>query len=277
MRRICIYIAGTIVLQTGGFMNRLVPAAALMAVACSLSMAQHIEIGFHAGFGLGTGKGRVGADAEINNTGYTKYEDIYASGGNGLKLGGSATYYLKDNLGILVVGEISCFGGYRTRYSYQSSSDEFFISSNYAAVNLGVKLKTKAGRISPFIYLAPGLYLPVESGYWDYNSTGNPTETSDISIKYSPGFGFAAGMGALIYLSDETGFVAEIAPVYAFADQKEQSFTSDGYTTKTVYLNNTASLPAEEYTSDGHTVYYHGRPRRSFSSIAAKVGVFLTF
>jgi len=253
-------------------MERHIFVAACVAFICSQSLAKTIEIGFDIGFGLGAGQNLVGSISEQNSSGYTtKYDEVYSSGGNGIKINGSATYYLNDNLGILVVAGGSCFGGYHTKYP---AGSEFFIDSYYGVVNLGLKLKTKMGRVSPYVYIAPGLFFPAESGIFDDNRAGYPTESSDISIKYAPGFGFTAGMGVMVALGDRTGLVAELAPTYAFADEKEHTFTSeDGFNSRTVYLNETSTLPA----NTGNTTYLHGRPRRSFSSIAPKIGMYFSF
>lgn len=240
----------------------------LFIAACMVSMtgAQKIEVGLDAGYGLGIGADLVGKNIEMNSSyQVTKYEEVYASGGNGLKIGAEAAYFFLDNIGIMVASGYSMLGSYTTENNDPTTADKLTVTTSFVPVNVGLKLRAKIGRFVPYMYLAPGLYYPKKSG------TETITGQTDIkwTWEYDRGFGFTAGIGAVYTIAGKIGAKLEITPTYVFANQTKYASEQDGTTHTTVYWNDKEQLP----TSGGEPVYKHGQPRDSFSSIAVRAGI----
>jgi hypothetical protein len=82
-----------------------------IVVMYSLSIAQSLEFGFDAGYRLPAGQQLSGANFDRNSAGtYTSYEDLYSSGGKGVKADFNATIFLYDNLGVMLSTGYSFLG-----------------------------------------------------------------------------------------------------------------------------------------------------------------------
>ena len=177
--------------------------------------------------------------------------------------------FLNENLGIMAMTGYSFLGGYTAEYKSPAGTSETEMNASYIPINIGLKLKAKMGNLSPYVYVAPGLYIPMVSG--TYTSSGQTEETATYS--FSPGIGFAAGIGAAFMISEKMGFKVEMAPTYAFASCTQIEYTQDGETMTVIFKNNTPVLPDDTATKS----YVHGQPRLSFSSVALKAGISLGF
>lgn len=209
---------------------------------------------------------------------YSEYKDLYYSLGKGLKAGIDFSIYLNDNVGIYFSSGFSFVGVYNDieqKYTYEGEKSKYntSIKANFLPINVGLKLKSGTGKVSPYVYIAPGLYIPIGvNGEAEYEE-GGVTDKATYKIKYAPGFGIASGIGLKINLSDAFGFKFEFAPTLASARVKEAEAELDGEKYTYIFKKNEADLP--EDTND--TYYYHGGPKHSFSSLSAKIGVLIGF
>lgn len=238
----------------------------------SLSMAQHLEVGVDGGYGFGVGTALAGHNSEMDaNYMTTKYEEVYLPGGAGLKIGGEVTYFLNENIGIMAASGYSMLGGYSTKNMDQQPSDtvQNTIHSSYLPINIGVKFKTKIGIIEPYCYLAPGVYFPKRDSTSIHSSTTG-RDTTKITYSYALGWGFSAGIGAVIRVSEKVGIKLEITPTFAFARQSQYVKEFGGTTSTYIYKDNMAPIPA---TNKDNTWYIRNAPRDLYSSVAVKAGV----
>jgi hypothetical protein len=267
----------------GTSMRRIVAIIAGIVGMYSLSIAQSLEIGFDGGYGLPAGQQLSGANFERNNAGdYTSYEDLYSSGGKGLKVDVNATIFLYDNLGVMLSTGYSFLGVFDQKMTYYlnggATTTELKLNRSYIPLSIGLKVKTKNASImpgvsiAPYLFMAPGVYIPFSTGTDNYIDS-----TWDVTEKYSLGFGFTSGIGATLAFGDAIGFTMEINPTYAFADNTETSYTYGGQTETYIYEKNAATLPASVTTGNDRKYYSRGQPRNSFSSIALKFGVSYNF
>ncbi len=104
---------------------------------------------------------------------------------------------------------------------------------------------------------------------------GGFDEGNDKSTyKMVPGFGIASGLGLLIKLSDTFGMKFECAPTFAYARVKEITIEDRNGNKETyIYLKNEENLP----DGTSNTIYRHGGPTYSLSSVSAKVGILFDF
>jgi outer membrane protein W len=249
-------------------MRKVLIAAGVVSMV-SLSMAQHLEVGVDGGYGLGVGTALAGKSYTIEQNGtnynYAKYEVIYASGGEGLKMTGQITYFFNDNIGVMVASGYSMLGGYSTEKIEPLDTNYSTITSRYLPINIGVKFKTKMGIIEPYIYLAPGVYFPQKTS----DSTaihvlpfggGITRDTINTTVYYALGWGVSAGIGAVLRVSEKVGITLEITPTYAFAKQTKYEQKGGGSPGTYVYKDNEASS-------------YGDAPVDSYSSVAVKAGL----
>jgi len=235
----------------------------------SLSMAQKFEVGFDMGYGIGVGEALKGRNITWDTITATKLEQVYGSGGNGLKLMADFTYFINENFGIMAMTGYSMLGGYSTEYQGPTWTDKQTIKASYIPINIGLKFRAKIGSIMPYVYLSPGLYFPAARG--THTWTGSPDEKTTYS--YATGFGFNAGMGAAYRISDKMGIRMEITPTYAFANLTQVTYEQNGIKHTIIYKNNMTHLPESTY----ETQYMPDQPRDSFSSLAIKAGMFFSF
>ena len=250
-------------------MRKVLMAAGVVSMV-SLSMAQHLEIAVDGGYGFGAGTALVGRNVEYDQTwNRIKFEQVYASGGKGVKITGEAAYFLTENVGIMVASGYSMKSSYTTLYKDPSGSISMKGTMSYLPVNVGLKFRVTMGsHVLPYVYVAPGIYLPEKT-----ETTTNPTDTTERTYTYAMGFGVSAGVGAEIILplfSDRVGIKVEFAPTYAFASPTkytENITRSTGTTTTTyTYKNDT---PPEQLTS----TEIPDQPHDSYCSMAVRAGV----
>jgi hypothetical protein len=230
----------------------------------SLSMAQHLEIAVDGGFGSGVGSALVGRNIEYDlNWARTKYEQVYVSGGNGTKITGEVAYYFNENVGIIASSGYSMKEEYTARYKDPAGSSTMTGTTSYLPINVGLKFRVKTGimgiHILPYVYMAPGLYLPKKTV-----DSVSSLDTTERTFTYDKGFGFSAGVGAEIilpFLADRVGIKVEFSPTYAFANPTKytEKITSASGTTSTTYTykNDTApeKLKAGEVADQPHDSY----------------------
>ena len=81
----------------------------------SVVTAQKLEVGIDGGFGFGYGAPLVGDNIELDSSGgILKYEQVYASGGGGVKIRGDVVYFFTENAGIMVASGYSLKSSYTT-------------------------------------------------------------------------------------------------------------------------------------------------------------------
>lgn len=237
-----------------------------------------LELGFNLGYGFGTGK--LYSDAygvipyanftAITDTTYSEWDDKYTSLGGGIKIDLDLSYYFNDNLGLYFMTGISLLGGSSFEISFPEPPIVYTfkekIRTYYIPINIGLKLHTVTGKLKPYIFVAPGLYIPFGGG--------SVNDTIDLSFKFTAGFGFAAGIGAVYNITDRIGLSFEISPTYTFARLREYSEESpSGIKYITIFKKNQGKLPKDEINGKEYTTYEHGGPRYSFSSIPIKIGL----
>jgi outer membrane protein W len=241
-----------------------------MVSMVSLSMAQHLEVEVDGGYGLGVETALVGANM-IFDAGYTttKYEEVYASGGAGLKMMGEVTYFLNDNIGIMAASGYSMLGKYATGSVGTSDTTHDTTTSSYLPINIGVKFKAKMGIIEPYLYLAPGMYFPKKISTIIHSSiTG--WDTTKVTYYYALGWGVSAGVGAVLMVSEKVGINLEIMSTYAFAKQTKYVQKGGPKPGTYFYKDNTPVLKDDPANN---TYYLHDAPLDSYSSVAVKAGV----
>ena len=249
-------------------------------ILCSQAFAE-FEIGVNLGYGfksgslLGDAYGLI-PDAEYdktNDTTYVKYNDLYTAFGNGLKFDLYGTYYFNDNIGLMFITGFSFLGGFSAEQSRRVGTttriDKYKFTSNYIPLNLGLKFRTQMGKFEPYLYLAPGMYIPITHGHFN--------DTIDVSMKLTPAWGFTSGIGGIIQLTEKFGLSFECTPTYSFARLKEYTEEMSGVKTTVVFKKDEANLPKTVISGTEVTAYEHGGPRYAFSSIAAKIGVVVRF
>jgi outer membrane protein W len=268
-------------------MRKLGCVVACIVVFFSMAMAGlnlKWEAGANLGYGLGVGGQNSGfgggslANTEQDLAGnYTKYDEIYASGGNGLKINVEGNCFFNDNLGVMLVSGISFLGGFDEKqvapFGGVLITSETTISTGYVPINIGLKLKTTMGKFTPYVYLAPGMYICFGSGT---NKTTGQANT-DIAISFNPGWGFTGGLGAMYALNDKWGLKAEITPTYAFANLTQMSATQGGNKTTFIYQNNTPTVPDPSGPASDRKIYDHSQPKVPFSSVALNIGATYDF
>ena len=250
-------------------MRRIIVAAAVVVSMVSMSNAQKLELGIDGGYGLGAGEDLQNPTYtnDVNGTAVT-WKDVYGSGGNGVKIMAEAAFFLNENIGIMAMAGYSMNGGFTSTQTYNDFTIVYKTTASYVPVNLGLKIRAKLGNIMPYVYMAPGLYFPKEktNRTWTNQPDDNKTYT------FAMGFGFTAGVGAALMISDNIGVKLEVNPTYAFANVKQMTDDNGILGTTTTFYQNDTPTPTLNGTN---TVYQHGQPRISFSSVALRLGVFI--
>ena len=244
-------------------------------------LAAGFQLGFGGGYGFGAGRQDVGSSYEVNSNGdYTKYRDVRASYGNGIKLDLDATILFNDNFGLIIGTGFSMLGGYKLTGKGPDWEGETKMRANYLPITAGIKLQAGSGNVQPYLYIAPGIFIPIGTKGTDiFKAEGQPDEEDKMEEKYALGFGVSSGLGFLIKVSKVLGLKFECAPTYLFARLKEIRYEwDDGSKTTIILKKNEKKLPEDDITDpDDETYYYHGAPMFSFSSIAAKFGFLFSF
>ena len=221
------------------------------------------------GYGLGVGTALVGDNTTLDqNYTQTQYDEVYASRGKGLKLGGEVVYFFNDNMGIMVASGYSMLGKYSTERKQTGDTTQWTTTSSYLPINLGLKFKAKMGIVEPYLYVAPGMYFPKQINT-AIDRTGLGADTVKTTYSYALGWGVSSGIGAVIRVSEQVGIKLEITPTYAFAKQSQYVAEHKGQKITTIFKGDTGQLPVA--TSD--TQYQHDAPRDSYSSVAVRAGV----
>jgi hypothetical protein len=262
-------------------MRKFLLAAAMAVSFVTLSSAQTFEVGIDGGYGLGLGDS-VGSKYQYDTNGnVVKWEDLYSSMGKGIKVTGQATFYINESFGIMGMAGYSGkifgigAGGYTTEMSYPTWGNKNTIETSCFQVNLGIKIRGSAmGKIRPYVYIAPGIYFPKREETQAVTGIFGTNDPDDkVVYKFSTGLGFTAGLGAVYSLTDNIGIKLEFSPTYAYANITEYTFTQvTGYGTTTttyVFTNDATTIP----NSTGSKQYRRGQPRRTFNSVALRLGM----
>ncbi len=276
-----------------------------------------VSVGFGFGFGTGSGipwegtlpanasGGRYNGELEfsdyeeaLSDARYDEYRELNTSLGDGLKLDITGTWFFTDNVGVMAATGLSLLGGFRSevdgihapgpegtditsRYSY-----ELTIRSGFVPLNVGLKIRSTIDIIEPYVYLAPGIYIPFAGGEMNFQGVPETRVNQKIEIDLSTGFGFAAGMGASLELWDRMGVRAELCPIYAFTRLREvrKTYTHPEseleVTDRIVYERKEPALTPDDLddrSTEGTTEYRHGQPTLSLGSMNLKVAFYMHF
>jgi len=239
--------------------------------------AVDIQLGFAAGYGFASGRDEAAVSFTVDDNGeYIDYKNILASYGNGVKFDIDLTICLNNTVGIMFGTGFSMLGGYSYDREIPNGNDrEGKYRANYLPVTGGLKFQAGWNRLSPYVFVAPGLFIPIGvNGEVKRYNPQNEYTTTEYEYKFAPGFGISSGIGMLLELSDGLRIRFEFAPTYAFARlTEEKEIDSDGEVKITIYKKNETDLPEDS----GNTEYERGADMYSFSSIAAKLGIVLAF
>jgi len=204
--------------------------------------AVDIQLGFAAGYGFASGRDEVASSYIMDNNGeLIEYKNNLASYGNGVKFDIDLTIFLNNTLGIMFGTGFSMLGG----YSYEQDDPIFGdregkYRANYLPISGGLKFQAGWNRLSPYVFVAPGLFIPigVNGEVKNYNLQNEYT-TTEYEYKFAPGFGISSGIGMLLELSDGLRIRFEFAPTYAFARLTERKrIDNDGDVSITIYKKN---------------------------------------
>lgn len=260
----------------------------VLLLSISSVVFSEIEVGISLGYGFGInglqGDGILPyTDHEgtnsLNDVHYDKFKDEYTSLGNGLKIGVDGTLYLQENLGVMAAFELSVAGRTTAETKDENvdlnvdSTTNYKIVANHIAINVGLKIQTEWDIFSPYIGIAPGLYIPVGvDGTIDIKLDPGTDTKTDFEVKYAAGFGVKSILGAKIKLSDMISLKAELAPTFASARVKEYVTTDqNGNKITTIYEKNEEDIGIN--TAD--KIYKHGGPKHSFNSFGINVGIII--
>jgi hypothetical protein len=241
--------------------------------------AVDLQLGFASGYGFPSGRDQnvvsYTADADGN---YTDYRDIRASYGNGIKFDVDFTIFFNNTVGLMFCSGFSMLGGYvyeQDDPTANTSHEEGTYKANYLPITGGLKFKAEWNRLSPYLFVAPGIFIPLGvNGEMTRNNPQNVYRTTEYEYKFAPGFGISSGIGMLLELSRIFHLRFEFAPTYAFARLvEEKEIDENGDVTITIYKKNETDLPEDA----GNTRYRNGADLLSFSSMAAKAGIVLEF
>lgn len=256
-------------------MRKVFIAAGVVSMV-SLVMAQKLEVGIDGGLGFGYGAPLVGDNIELDSMGgILKYEQVYASGGTGVKIRGEVVYFFTENAGIMVASGSSLKSSYTTELKDPWGAITLNGTTSYLPVNIGLKFRAKMGvmgiNVVPYAYVAPGIYFPKKT-----ETTTIPSDTTTVTYFYEKGgFGVSAGVGAAIMLpffSNRVGIKVEFSPTYAFANptkyryQKRRMGSNPIDTTYTYKIN----TPPPGTLAPGEVT---DQPHDSFCSMAVRAGV----
>ncbi len=198
----------------------------------------------------------------------TRWNDVYFSGGNGLKVDLTLLWYIRRDIAVLLSSGYSFLGGAKSDF------EQVDIDMSYMPVNLGLELRSQPffKVFSPYLRIAPGLYFP-------WTKLNYASVNSNMDVTYRPGFGFSGILGIAAQVNKKSTVSFEINPVYAFAEQKSVKITnSDGSTQTWEYIRNTIPLPANQVADSLHeTYYFHGGSRVSFSSLSFRIATSFSF
>lgn len=244
-------------------------------------LAAGFQLSFGGGYGFAAGRQYVGSNYEMDtDTTYESWKDVRSSFGSGIKFDLDATILFNDNFGLIMGTGISILGGFKLEGKDPTSESTQKMRGNYLPITVGLKLQAGNGKLLPYVYIAPGLFIPLGvKGEYTYKEEGLPEEKNETTTKFALGLGVSSGLGFLLNLSNSFGIKFECAPTYAFARLKETTMEyDDGSKATFIYKKNEEDLPDDDIDDpDDITYYYHGAYMYSFSSIAAKVGLLLSF
>jgi hypothetical protein len=259
-------------------MRKVLIAAGVVSMV-SMATAQKLEVGIDGGLGFGYGAPLVGNNSELDSMGGTlKYEEVYASGGMGVKIRGEVVYFFTENMGILVASGYSMKNNYSTEVRDPSGGGITMKgTTSYLPLNIGLKFRAKTGimgiNVVPYAYVAPGIYFPRKT-----ETTTVPSDTTVVTYFYEKGgFGVSAGVGAAImlpFLSNRVGIKVEFSPTYAFANPTKyrKQVSRMGYPpidSTYTYKDDKDDTPPEKLAPG----VVGNQPHDSFCSMAVRVGV----
>jgi hypothetical protein len=248
-------------------MKKVLIAAGVVSIV-SMTLAQKLEVGVDGGYGFWASAALAGQNITVDQdwSTLTKYEQVYATAGKGVKIMGEVAYFLTENIGVMASAGYSMKNEYTTEVKDPGGSRSVTTATSYLPINIGLKFRGKIGIVVPYVYVAPGIILPAKTETFDTiaNAPFNHTR-GERTYTYAPGFSVSAGIGAAIILpilSDRVGIKAEFAPTYAFASPTK--YTENGSTF--TYKNNTS--PADLRPGE-----VSDQPHDSFCSLAIRGGI----
>jgi hypothetical protein len=251
-------------------MKKVLIAAGVVSMV-SMTFAQNLEFGVDGGYAFGAGTALVGENITTPDwSTYTKWEQVYASGGEGKTITGEVAFFFTENMGIMASAGYSMKNKYTTEIKDPGQSSSVTTATSYLPINIGLKFRGKIQIIGlnvvPYVYVAPGIVLPKKIETFDTIVSVPLNHTrGERTYTYAPGFSVSAGIGTAImlpFLSDRVGIKVEFAPTYAFASPTKYTEKGSTFT----YKNNTppADLRPGEVSN---------QPHDSYCSLAIRAGI----
>jgi hypothetical protein len=259
-------------------LSSIVPALWLAASAfCG------IHLGIGGGYGLPAGGGYgLTVDGDRGEIIESSYDSLgvqfgrewkFISYGNGFKFDLDAVYYFNDNFGVMLATGYGFRGGWTCKKHFTGPAvlDNYTRTikseSGYFPLNLGVKMKADFFNLSPYVYVAPGLYFPsLTLTHTDSRSEAKIETTYDFNI----GLGVASGLGIITFTSPKMGIKLELFSNYAYASISEHT---DDYSWGGSSVTEYVDKPEGELASSESNALY----QYTFSSVGIKLGVVIVF
>ncbi len=217
-------------------MKKLFVLLIILTVTAFTLSASSISITPQFGYGLGIGGKKVSTDTVTPANGTnTKNENLYYNAGKGINFGLAIDYALNKSIALSIGGKyvlgseqtIGAKDNNVTNWGEHPYKSEQTLKSSYIAFDLGIKLKTEMGKLTPFagfgalIGLSGKGVLNYTKSYKDSDYAKDNDEAATTEYTFKTAMGFFGTFGAEYNLSSSLALVGGVrAEVLSFKIDK---------------------------------------------------------
>jgi opacity protein-like surface antigen len=194
-------------------MKKLIVAVAVLGICISLPMAQANSLTLRPmiGYGIGTGKAAVGSDYAYDGTKTTKDENIYYSGGGGLKFGLGFDADIASNVALGL--DVGYSMGFKTEIDLVTEpnyTEKTELKASYMPVSLTLKVKSKLEKVTVFAGMGPTVLLMPKAKMTYTETDHSDVFAAEADLTFKMGFGYHGLAGIEYAINDKMNFIAQL-------------------------------------------------------------------
>jgi hypothetical protein len=233
-----------------GAMKKLIVAIAVLGICISLPQAQANSLTLRPmiGYGIGTGKMVSGSDQVWTASATTKNENMYYSGGAGIKIGLGLDADVAEHIALgFDVGYSMGLSAEMDKSAGPDYTDKTEVKTSYVPVSVTLKVRSKLEKITVFAGFGPTL-LMLPKATMKYDETdGTDVTAIEAETTLKMGLGYHGLAGIEYGLTDKMSFIVQLRSDQVSVKMDKSKVTKATY--------NGTDMLADWTTRDKETTY----------------------
>ena len=194
-------------------MKKLIVAVAVFGLCISLAQAQAASLSLRPmfGYGIGTGKQVSGTDYVRSATATTKDENMYYSGGGGIKFGIGLDAEIAEHVALgFDVGYSMGLTSEVEKSTYPTETELIEAKASYLPISLTLKVKSKLEKMTIYAGMGPSLLMMPKALITISGTDGTDVFAGEGDLTFKMGLGYHGLVGMEYALTEKVNFIAQL-------------------------------------------------------------------